>query len=113
MYYAFILCKGVHVCYCICVGQKTTFESQFSLVTIWNLEIKVVRCGGMNKNGSHWLIYLTAWPLVGGNVLERVGRCGLVEGSVSLGVGFEVSKACYSQSLPLDPTYASNLRIVM
>lgn len=26
----------------------------------------------MNKNSPHWLIYLTAWPLVGGTVLGRV-----------------------------------------
>ena len=56
----------------LCGGQRTTFESQFSPFTTWNLEIKVARCGGKNKNSPHWLIYLTAWPLVGGTVLGRV-----------------------------------------
>jgi len=44
-------------------------------------------CGGLNENGLHRL-------------MERsISSCGLVGGSVSLGVGFEVSEAHVSLSL--------------
>jgi hypothetical protein len=39
-------------------------------------------CGGLNENSPH--------RLIGSGTISR---CGLVEGSVSLGVGFEVSNA--------------------
>jgi hypothetical protein len=49
-------------------------------------------CGGLNENGPHRFVSLNAWSLVGGTVLGRTGWCGLVGESVSLGMGFEVSK---------------------
>lgn len=33
-------------------------------------------------------MYLNAWPIIDRTVLGRIKRCGLVEDTVSLGVGF-------------------------
>lgn len=52
-------------------------------------------CDGYNENalrGSHF--YLNTWHPVGGTTWEGLGNvCGLVKRGVSLGAGFEVSKA--------------------
>lgn len=53
----------------------------------------VGECGGLNGNGLHRPIYLNAWSLVSGDVLGKIRRCGLIVEGLSLGVGFEVSKA--------------------
>lgn len=42
----------------------------------------VVGCGSLNENDLHKLVYLNAESLVGGTVLGRVGRCGLVETAI-------------------------------
>ena len=41
-----------------------------------------VECRGLNENGSHRLICLKAWSLVGGTVLRRIRRYGHAEGAV-------------------------------
>jgi hypothetical protein len=47
----------------------------------------------LNKNNPHRLIYLVIrrWQYL--RRISRIRRCGLVGGGVSLGLGFEVSKA--------------------
>ena len=54
-------------------------------------------CGDLNRNGPHKLINLNPWSL-GRSTILNDWKCELVKGSVSLGVGFEVSL------LPLDPS---------
>lgn len=49
--------------------------------------------GGLDENGCHGLIYLNTRSPVGGTIWGQIRRCGLVRGSVSLEVCFEVSKA--------------------
>lgn len=58
----------------------------------------------MNVSDPHGLMCLNAWSLVGGTVLKRIRGCGLVGGSVSLEMDFEVSKAHTS---PVSLTAAS------
>ena len=48
-------------------------------------------CGGLNENGPHWLICLSAWSLAGGTVWEGLGGVVLFGGGVSLELAFEVS----------------------
>lgn len=50
--------------------------------------------GGLHENGPHRLVCSNLWSLVGG-YLGRIRTCGLLEGSMSLEVGSEVSKDCY------------------
>jgi hypothetical protein len=53
----------------------------------------------LNGNSSYRLIYLKAWSIVGGTVLGRIKRHGLVGGGVSLEVGFEILKTHIRPSL--------------
>ena len=41
---------------------------------------------------------MNAWSLVGGTVLGRIRRCGLVGESMPLGIGFEVSKVHFKKN---------------
>jgi hypothetical protein len=50
-----------------------------------------VECGDFSGEWSHGLTYLNIWSLVGG-YWEKIRKCGLVGGSMSLEVGFEVLK---------------------
>lgn len=47
----------------------------------------------MNENGSHRLVYLKAYSLVGGTVWEVLRGMGLLEEACHWGLGFEVSEA--------------------
>lgn len=62
-------------------------------ITLWT--------GVLNEKGPHRLAYLNVWFLVG-ELCGKGQRCGLVGGCVSLGVGFEVSKAYTRPSLTLN-----------
>ena len=56
-----------------------------------------VECRGLNENGLYRLMFECLVPSWW-NCLGRIGRCGLRERGVSLGVGFEDSKDwCHSQ----------------
>ena len=55
---------------------------------------KYTFCGVLNEKGPHRLIYLNTWLSNGRTVwAELRGIYGLVGGSMSLGMGFKVSKA--------------------
>jgi hypothetical protein len=61
--------------------------------------------GDFNKNGPI-VSYIFNVLLPGSETFERIrriGRCGLVGESVSMGVGFEVSEAHARHSQPLPP----------
>ena len=68
--------------------------------------IKVLAVCGMIENRFDCL---NAWFLVGGTVLGRIRRRGLVGGSMSLGVDFEVSKTNatgrHTHTAPCLPAY--------
>jgi hypothetical protein len=49
--------------------------------------------GSLNENGSHRLVYLKAYSLVGGTVWEVLRGMGLLEEACHWGLGFEVSEA--------------------
>lgn len=61
-------------------------------------------CCALGENGSHGLMYLNGWSQVGATVLGRIrcafGRYDFIEGGMSLGMGFEVSKALAPPYLP-------------
>ena len=73
----------------------TLHSKQVYLLKMVNLKEK---CGSLNDNGSHRFLYLNVSFPVGG-VADFLGACPcwrrhiLVAGGVSLGTGFEVSKA--------------------
>lgn len=65
----------------------------------------------LNENGHHRLIDLSAWS-PGVALFERLRRCGLVGGSLSLGAGFEVSKSPFqTQSLPQTAVCGSGCKL--
>lgn len=49
---------------------------------------------GLHENGPHRLVCSNIWSLVG-SYMGRIRTCGLLEGGMSLKVGFEISKDCY------------------
>lgn len=63
------------------------FVQQTSLVSIY---------GALNKNVPRKFIYLNAWSLISGTIWEGLELCScwrryvLVEGDVSLGMGFQM-----------------------
>lgn len=59
------------------------------MTLVWFL---YMHCGDLNKNGPHRLIYLNDWSQ-GVSLLEKIRRYSFVEGSVLLGMDFELSKA--------------------
>lgn len=70
--------------------------------------------GGLNENGPFHSRELNAWSPVGEIVwLGMIRSCGLLGGDVSLGEGFEVSKAQESpvSSLSLPPTYGLGCKL--
>jgi hypothetical protein len=64
-------------------------KRHLSQIAFW-LGVGLCVCGGLNENGSHRLIES-----------GTISRCGLVGGSVSLEVGFEVSNAQARHSVSL------------
>lgn len=49
-------------------------------------------CGGLNERGLQRLRYVNVMSLADGTILRMTGRCGLVVGILSLGLGLEASK---------------------
>lgn len=78
------------------------------LISMVNFQLVIIgNCGVLSENRPHRLICLNTYSQTDGNWLGRIGRCGLVEGGVSLRVGFEISKFTPFpvSSLSLLPSY--------
>lgn len=52
--------------------------NQFSSFKVLRQNFQIGRCGGLNKNDPHRLIYLDVWFSV--DCLGRIKRCGLESG---------------------------------
>lgn len=61
------------------------------------------KCGDLNKNGPHRLIYFECLVSSSWNCLGRTRGCDFVGGNMSLVVDLEVSEALASLSLSLLP----------
>ena len=94
--------EAIKLVYCLSgnsCSRKFNFSNRCKAIQIINalgMEIGVIYCSGLNKNGPHRLIYLSAWS-PGVTLFDRIRkirRCGIVGASVSLRVGFDVSEAC-------------------
>lgn len=76
-------------------------SGSFLTTSLWG---KIVGCGGWDESGFHKYIYLNSWSPVGRAVWKRLGGVALVEYAMSLGTGFEVSKAFTIPSLLPPPS---------